>query len=170
MAKGQGRGQQIWRQPRVKATVAAGALATLDVAVGTAVVASDTDYLLMSADISYTWQNYIDSAAALEGPIMVGIAAGDYTATEIEECLEASASIQLDDRIAQEQSNRLVRTVGMLSVEQPTLNEGMPVKTKLNWRVPVGSQPQFFIYNQGAQTLTTGSALNANGHFNIKFL
>ncbi len=101
---------------------------------------------------------------------MFGVAAGDYTAAEIEEAIEAVGSINLDDKVAQEQSNRLVRQIGTVTDDITLFNDGKRLKVRLNWRVPIGSQPQIWAYNQGAVTLTTGSLINAQGVFNIKFL
>ncbi len=164
--KGARRVQQTWRRPRVASTVAVGALVTKDATSGAIVNASDSKYLLSSVELTYTWE----LATATEGPLLVGIAAGDYTAAEIEECIEAVGSINLDDKIAQEQSNRLVRQIATLNPDDVTANDGKPIKTKLNWVVAIGSQPQAFVYNQGAQTITTGSALNIQGHLNIRFI
>jgi len=165
--RGTGRVQQIWRQPRIATSLALGALATKDLTSNAMVNASDTMYLLSSAVLSWNWE---EIAALDDGPIMFGIAAGGYTSAQIEEAIEAIGSINLDNRIAQEQSNRLVRVIGTVDSLITSFNDGKQTKTKLNWRVPIGSQPQIFGYNNGTTIIGTGSSISAVGHFNIKFL
>ncbi len=164
--RGSGRVQQNIRKIPIQSTITLGALASKDVISGAIFNNSDTLFRMLNYEVTWTW----DSVTAGDGPLTVGIAAGDYSAVEIEECLEAIGNIQLGDRIAQEQANRLVRVVGNIQPEILTLNDGMPVKTKLNWKVPIGDAQQVFAYNQGGSAFTTGSALLVFGHAWIKFL
>ncbi len=166
MAKRRGRVQQRIRKVPISITVVIGALATKDVIAAAGFVASDAEYLLMNVDCTYSW----DSATAGDGPINVGIADGDYTDAEIEQCLEASASISLGNRIAQEQGNRLVRSAGTMTETRPNLRDGAPVKLKLNWKTAIGQIPKFYVYNITGANLVTGSALLVQGHAWIKFL
>jgi len=164
--KGKGRVQQNMRRVTVQPTLIVGALASKTVEAVAAFVASDSEYLLMNFELTWSW----DSFTANDGPLTVGVADGDYSDSEIEQAIEAVNGIVLGDRIAQEQANRLVRVIGTVSELRPTLNEGMPVKTKLNWKIPIGSQPKVFVYNQSGTILTTGSAMLAIGHALIKFI
>ncbi len=103
-----------------------------------------------------------------EGPLIVGVAHGDYSATEIKECLEALASWDPVDRVAGEQADRLVRQIGQFDGESTdeVLNDGKPIKTKLNWTLEEGATFQLFIYNRSGATLTTGAQMSTNGHLN----
>ncbi len=99
-----------------------------------------------------------------DGPLVVGIAHGDYTITEIKEFIEATAAIDLGDKIAQERAKRLIRVVGVISsVANSTLNDGKPIKTKLNWKITQGKALSFFVYNDGGGSMTTGSFNKVNG-------
>lgn len=103
-----------------------------------------------------------------EGPITVGYAHSDYSVTEIKEALEAITSINVGDKIAQEKANRLVRVVGTLNDGQSAdLNDGEPVKTRLNWLIPIGKEINVFAYNEGT-TLTTGASVNMSGDMWIR--
>ncbi len=104
-----------------------------------------------------------------EGPIIVGYAYGDYTVTEIKEAIEASTAIDLGNKIAQEQANRLIRIVGTMGDEgQDDLNNGDPITTKLNWRFNAGKALNIFAYNDGAAALTTGAIVHHNGTIWVK--
>ncbi len=99
-----------------------------------------------------------------EGPITVGYAHSDYSVAEIKECLEAQAAIDFGDKIAMEQGNRLVRVIGSFSPEaNSALNDGKPIKTKLNWLIGIGDQVNMFCFNDSPSTLTTGSRVHAVG-------
>ncbi len=94
------------------------------------------------------------------GPIMVGVAHSDYTNAEIEAFIEAASSWDFGDKIAKEVRSRLVRIVGVLntpdSVTQSThLNDGKPIRTKLNWLLAEGDTLAVWAYNQGDGTVAT---------------
>ena len=118
--------------------------------------------------MSYTW---IDKATADDG-MAFGVAHSDYTAAEIEECLESFASMDRGDKIAQEHSRRLVRQIGTFSGSgggsAASFNSGMPVKTKLNWYIGSGDQVQIWIRNGSGTVYTTGSAITINGDVWLK--
>ncbi len=105
---------------------------------------------------------------AAEGPVTVGFAHSDYTVTEIKEAIESALSISVGDKIAQEKANRLVRVVGEISAAEPLLNEGMPVKTRLNWFIPIGKFVNMFAYNNNSTLLTTGGIQNFSGDLWVK--
>lgn len=134
--------------------------------------ASDSEYLLMNMNITWSWT----AITAQNGPISCGVAADGYTAAQVEECLEAITNISLGNKIAQEQANRIVRQVGTLSPDVVTtgtkavLNDGKPVYTKLNWKVPIGDVPQVYVYNQASVALDTGSSVLLQGWAWIKFI
>ncbi len=100
-----------------------------------------------------------------QGPIMVGYAHSDYSTTEIKEAIEASGAIDIGNKVAQEQANRLVRIVGQFSGDaaDETLNDGKPLKTKLNWAVGIGDEVSQFAYNDSGAPLTTGAEAGATG-------
>jgi len=167
MAKrGRGRVQQNLRSVPYQPTLALGALAAKDVISATPLAAGDTTYLLLNVTGTYAW----DAPGAGSGPITFGIASGDYTDAQIEEAIEATGSIALAGKVAQEQANRLVRTIGTISEQRPVFNDGRPTKTRLNWKVAIGSQPVFWVYNQTGIALVTGSAVLPVGKALIKFL
>ncbi len=105
-----------------------------------------------------------------EGPITVGLAHGDYSATEIEEFIEASASWDAGDKVSQEQRRRKIRIVGMFSgeVADEVLNNGNPIKTYLGMSIEEGETVATWAYNQSGGTLTTGAALRINGGLNAR--
>ncbi len=100
-----------------------------------------------------------------EGPIVVGVAHGDYTAAEIEECLEAVASWDRGDKIAQEQAGRKVRTVGVFAgaLAEESLNQGMPIRTRLGFMLEPGTTLDWWAWNKSGAALTTGGVVEANG-------
>ncbi len=105
-----------------------------------------------------------------QGPIEVGVAHSDYSAAEIEECLESLGNWDLGDKVAQEQSNRKVRRIGEFSGEAAveTLNDGKPIYTKLNWKLAEGDTIQYWARNASGVQLTTGASPTMKGKFVMK--
>ncbi len=108
------------------------------------------------------------------GPIMVGIAHGDYTAAEIEEWIENTGSWNETDLVQQEVGGRKIRQIGVFTgantdgagVEH--LNNGDPIKTKLNWILTQGQTLDLWAYNLGANALaTTTPTVFCQGHANL---
>ncbi len=160
------------RRVRINAKVAAGALATLDVAIGDITDAATDPYRLMSLKAAYSW---VDIAAVIDDGFDFGVSHGDYTAAEVEECLEAAAAIDRGDKISLEQSNRLVRQIGSIAgsninvaSSSQTFRTGMMVKTKLNWYMATGDKLKGWIRNQSGVVWTTGSSLGVAGEIWIK--
>jgi len=171
--KGRSRGRGRFKQARIEASAAVGALATRAVTTDALCAASDAPYRFMSLD--GTW-SLSDSASIgdAQGPLAFGVAHSDYSAAEIEECLEAAGSMEIGDKIANEQANRLVRQIGVITADgengQPSnFNDGKPVKVKLNWGVAVGDFLDIWVYNLDIGNLTTGLILDFVGHGNLKF-
>ncbi len=138
-----------------------GALATITAISSAVFGAADGAYRAMS--LTGTWS--LEAHTAGEGPIVVGFAHGDYSVTQIKECIESGSSISIGDKLSNEHADRLVRRVGTfsgLSTEE-TLNDGRPIKTRLNWAIPIGKTLNIFAYNDSAGTLTTGTILKFNG-------
>ncbi len=123
------------------------------------------------SSVEMVWSLSDFTAAAGDGPVVVGVAHGDYTNAEMEEAIEAAAgSWGRSDQVAREQADRKVRTVGVFQEIGGTidyLNDGLPIKTKLNWYLSTGQTLAIWAYNQGTGALTTGSTLNVLGHANI---
>lgn len=151
------------RRVRVTPGVALSTLGTVTAI--TVDVAGTADGAYRAVSVNGSWN--LTGLTGGEGPITVGYAFSDYSVTEIKESLEAIASINLGDKIAQEKANRLVRVVGMLNEAQDELNDGKPLKTRLNWLIPIGKSVNVFAYNEGAQ-LTTGASVNMTGDMWIK--
>ncbi len=164
--KPKGRGRGTYRRVRVSSDLAVGALAAGDVVAGQVMNNAIDKNRITSID--WTWA--IDAMTAGEGPLEVGVAHSDYTAAEIEECLEAGGSYDIGDKIATEQANRLVRSIGTLSAEEPRLNDGRPIKTRLNWLIATGDSLQIWVLNtDDAAPVTTGASLEVNGSTNVFF-
>ncbi len=108
------------------------------------------------------------------GPLVVGIAHSDYTDAEIEEWIETTASWDVGDRLAtKEIAKRLIRRIGQFetpstATRTETLNNGVPIKTKLNWTLNTGQTLRVWVYNQGTQPFaTTSPEVSVQGHANL---
>lgn len=125
--------------------------------------------LVSSVDLTWALKNL--ASVSTDGPVIVGLAHSDYSASEIEEVIENSGSWKEGDLVAQEIGKRKVRIVGILRGETDgkasVLNDGKPIKTRLNWILTTGKGIDFFAYNAGSDALTTGSILNIYGHANL---
>ncbi len=158
------------RKVRVYDETAIGALASLDVIVAAAVAASTNPYRLMSIDASYS---VADVGAFADDSYEFGLSHSNYTAAEVEECLEATTAIDIGDKVAQERANRLVRPIGIITsavgtAGGATFNNGMPVKTKLNWHIGIGNTLNVWIRNGSGNVYTTGATLVIAGNIWIK--
>ncbi len=144
-------------------------LATLatDTALSVATVgASTSTYRAMS--LKGTWS--LSGLTAGEGPITVGFAHSDYTVTEIKEWMESFGAIDPTDMVERERANRLIRIVGTFPPSaNSVLNNGNPIRTKLNWLIGIGAQVNVFAFNEDtAANLTTGAVVNFTGDYWVK--
>lgn len=108
-----------------------------------------------------------------QGPMICGLAHSDYTTGEIEAYLENDGSWNEGDLVAKEISGRKIRRVGAFDVADDqvdgfTLNDGKPIKTKLNWILLQGQSLESWVYNAGLVSfITTTPTLTINGHANL---
>ncbi len=164
--KGHGRSRRRFDLRRVRITPE---LPLLTLASDTALVVatvpnSPNRYRAMS--IKATWA--LRGLGASDGPITVGLAHSGYSVGQIKEAIEAASAIDQGDKIAQEQANRLVRIVGILSDTSDQLNDGQIISTKLNWLIGIGDAVVVFAYNEDVAALATGSVLNVAGDLWVK--
>ncbi len=108
------------------------------------------------------------------GPIMIGVANSDYTASEIEAWIENAGSWNESDMVQQREiSKRLIRKLGVFrgrgNVEDIyTLGDGRPIKLKLNWILNTGATLDLWAYNMGdAPVATTIPKIQLQGHANL---
>ncbi len=109
------------------------------------------------------------------GPIVVGVAHSDYTDAEIEAVIENAGSWNEGDLVSQEVSSRKIRKIGMFATSPgggatgiQSLNDGKPIKTKLNWILNQGQTISLWAYNMGSAAVGgTDPNVNAQGHVNL---
>lgn len=108
---------------------------------------------------------------ANEGPITVGFAHNDLSVTEIEEKLDANASSDPDDIIANEHRKRPVKTSGVFAGNdtEEVLNLGNDVSTPLRFSVGNGHSVAMWAKNQSGGPLTTGTVLRFTGLIGYRF-
>ncbi len=121
-----------------------------------------------------TWSLADFTNAIGDGPIAVGVAHSDYSDAEIEAVLELTGTWKEGDLTAQEIGRRKVRRVGSFqssvadSQGIAVLNDGKPIKTKLNWILTTGKSLKIWAYNEGDSALaTTDPDLTVIGHVNL---
>ncbi len=126
---------------------------------------------LVSSIIS-TWA--LGGMVAGQGPILFGVAHSDYSDAEIEAVIENAGSWNEGDKTSQEVSKRQVRIIGTFVGELDSgtvdtrFNDGVPVKTKLNWILTTGDTLKMWAYNlSGAALSTADPNVTANGHANL---
>ncbi len=150
---------------------ALGTLAAKD-AIVTAFDETVNERTLISSLVA-TWSLSNFTAGALVGPIMVGVAHSDYSAAEIEEWIENAGSWDEGDLVNQEIAGRKIRKIGIFEVpdgvaESRELNDGRPIKTKLNWILLQGQTLGVWAYNLGQNPLaTTDPIVATEGHANL---
>ncbi len=127
--------------------------------------------LISSLVAAYTLSDL--TVATNVGPIMVGIAHSDYLAAEIEAFIEATDSWAEPDLVAQEVAKRKIRVIGIFDAGDPALsghalNDGKPIKTKLNWILGTGQTLQLWAYNLGSAAVGTSvPEVHCQGHANL---
>ncbi len=173
-ARGRYRRGQRRRTPRrirVAAGVSTTALATLDVVTGPIVAVATETYRLLSVKLSYTWE---DIAAVIDDGMEFGLAHSDYSATEVEECLESQSSIDRGNKTEAERSGRWVRSLGRISNYgnvaeggSAPFNGGRPLKTRLNWQMTTGDTLNLWIRNGSGTIWTVGGSVQAIGDMYI---
>ncbi len=160
------------RRVRIASASAAGALAAGDVVSNQVTDATSNTVRFMSVNASYAWS---DLGGGADDACTFGLAHSDYTAAEVEECLEAGASMDIGNKVAREQANRLVRQIGTITGSSGgvgssgfSFNEGNPVKTRLNWLMSIGDRLHVWIRNSSGVVWTTGSSVTINGDLWVK--
>lgn len=159
------------RRVRLTGNLDVGALAAADLIAGPLVAVAADTYRCISIDASYVWK---DVQATIDDGAQFGVSHSDYSASEVEECLEATGSIDLGDKVAQERANRLVREIGIFASSPDgasggvPFNNGMPVKTRLNWLLSIGDVINLWVRNSSGVVYTTGSALGCTGNMWVK--
>ncbi len=122
------------------------------------------------------WNMSDFTPAADTGPIIVGVAHSDYTDAEVEAFIENTGSWNEGDMIqSREVGRRLVRIVGTFQTPQSgdaalnvSLNDMVPVKTKLNWILLQGQTIRYWAYNAGDVAIaTTNPNVRLHGHANL---
>ncbi len=146
---------------RVDEAISVGALAANDVIKSDWIDTPDDSRWMIQ--LKATWQ-----AAGFtegEGPLVVGVAHGDYTAAEIEEWLEVTGSWNSTDKIAGEQARRKIRQVGTfpLAVEGENLNDGKEMTTRLGFRLEAGEVLTTWAFNKSIGAITTGGNIKVVG-------
>ncbi len=162
MAKKRRRSSRNFTTARLAASKALSTLGSATLIGSNLLNASDSDYRAISVDLYWA----LNEGTVGEGPISVGLAHGDYSDGEIEECIEQLSSMARGDKIAQEQNNRLVRMVGVFTPNTGTdqkLNDGKLIRTRLNWHITTGKTIKIWAYNNTASTLTTGAVVAVQG-------
>ena len=150
----------------------------LDVLAGLALVSEAFDEtveqrtLISSIVSTYTAQGQT-SDNENDGPILVGVAHSDYSDAEIEAYVENIGSWNEGDLVNQETSKRWIRKIGtfqwpVTATEQSVvLNDGKPIKTKLNWILNDEQGLKLWAYNQGISAILTGAEIFMQGHANL---
>ncbi len=130
----------------------------------------EQDTLVSSIVASYS----IDNLVAGQGPLIFGVAHSDYSDAEIEEFIENTGSWDQGSKVEQERAKRLIRKIGTMVGTQGSgtvdvkWNNGVPMKTKLNWRLNTGDTLNLWCYNISASALSTSTpVLRAHGHANL---
>ncbi len=107
----------------------------------------------------------LNNNGASDGPVMVGLVHGDYTAAEIEEALEAAGSWDRSDKIAVEQARRKVRRSGTFAGLDTAekLANGVEIYQKLGCIIEDGETLSMWARNTDPATRAASGSVNFNG-------
>ncbi len=127
--------------------------------------------LISSLVATWSLRNFTPIANA--GPILVGVSHSDYTAAEIEAFIEATGSWNEGNMTQQEIAKRKIRRVGVFDTpdaaeDTAVLNDGKPIKTRLNWILLQGQSLNQWSYNLGSAAFATSTpVVDMSGHANL---
>ncbi len=127
--------------------------------------------LVSSIVATYVWSDPTPGEDI--GPLMVGIAHSDYLFGEIEQVIENTGSWDEGNLPSQEIAKRKVRIIGIFETTIAVgaafaLNNGKPIKSKLNWILSAGDTLSVWAYNLGANAFaTTVPEVHVQGHANL---
>ncbi len=126
------------------------------------------DLFIMSVDMNAM----ITGLTAGEGiPTDIGLAHGDYSATEVKEATEV-VLLGPGSKIEQEQSRRQVRKTGVMNAFVDSGNTEMQmigrdgsryVRTKIKFVAQSGKSLKIYVKNRSGAALTTGAILRFSG-------
>ncbi len=108
-----------------------------------------------------------------KGPIVVGVAHPDYTSSEIEAWIENTGGWDIGNMVQREVAQRRIRQIGTFPIPEDAtkgvvLNDGKPIRTKLNWVISEGEGLRFWAWNAGTNALTTTDPnFIVEGHANL---
>ncbi len=160
------------RKVKMASASAAGALGAGAVVTNAVSNQAASTMRFVSLICSYSWSNI---GAIIDDGCTFGVAHSDYSATEVEECLEAFSAIDLGNKIAQEQANRLVREIGTISqagalaaAAGAAFNDGKKYKVRLNWKMSIGDTLNLWVRNASGTVWTTGSSVTISGELWVK--
>ncbi len=137
------------------------------------IFASTVNERTLVSSIVARWSLRDFTPGSMDGPIMVGVAHSDYSDSEIEEVIENTGTWNEGDLVSQEIGARKVRIIGIF--ENPSdasdavvLNDGKPIKTKLNWILLQAQSLRLWGYNLGSSAFaTTAPVTQCEGHANL---
>lgn len=122
----------------------------------------DDDFYCVSMDIAVAMRAH----TAGEGPIYIGANHGDYSVTEIKECLQAQTNYTSPNLLVEnEQRKRKVRRIGVfhgLGTEE-VLFDGNEKRIPLRFKIGASKNLQLYAHNQSGAALTTGTVVEASG-------
>ncbi len=149
---------------KVKASPSVGITTLASVTAFTGVFFGNADGAYRPVSMESTWS--MEDHVPGEGPILVGYAHGDYTVAEIKEFILSGSSINIGNMVERERAERRIRHVGTFSGENAseTLNDGRPIKTRLNWRIPIGTNLNVWFFNDSINALSGSTVMKVNGH------
>ncbi len=119
---------------------------------------------VISVDVGFRLESETNEDIVLD----FGLNHAAYTVTQIGECIDARP-VSRDDKVAIEQSNRLVRPVGTVyhnstSTEDADLwDDGRLHRIRLNWRIGQPESLAYYVVNRSAATLSTGAVVTMTG-------
>ena len=121
-----------------------------------------------------TWALQEFTVQAGDGPVMVGVMHSDYTQAELEEFIENTGSWNEASLVqTKEIGRRLIKVVGIFRTptavgQAAVLNDGRPIRTRLNWMLTSGQTLDLWAYNLGSSAFgTTVPDLFVQGHVNL---
>ncbi len=141
--------------------------------IGSLIAGVVTEKTLVSSVVA-SWSLKDVTPGPGDGPLLVGLAHSDYTDAEIEAWIENNDSWNEGNKVQQEIARRKIKQVGTIMTPEGgatfsfVLNDGKPIKTKLNWILTTGQTLRVWAYNTGDSNFaSTDPDMVVFGHANM---
>ncbi len=151
---------------RERTTISLGTLASNTVVKQDAPLVLGEDFRMIKSEIFAALEGA--TAAAGDGPIVVGLANDELTVAEIAEAIQVDGPLDRNDRVAEEQAMRAVFPLFQLEFAEQTAKNSwryLPFENTIRWTFSNPEGWTLWAVNMGSSALATGGVIQLLNKF-----